>query len=311
MDNHSPKTLMEAIQHFSDEDVCHEYVKRIKWPDGEVVCPGCGCANVGWIKSRRLFQCREKECRTQFSVKVGTIFEDSALALSKWLVAVWCIVNARNGISSYELHRTIGITQKSAWHMLHRVRVAMRTPTYRQITGEIETDETMFGGKLKHMRRAKRQQIKAKFGPAGINKTVIQGLLERGGELRAHVVKDNKARTIQPGIRLNVEPGSTLFTDIGSWYRGLMPEYLMEQVNHLAHQYVSGRIHVNTLEGFWSLLKRTVNGTYVAIAPKHLGRYLDEYCRRFNIRDKGEFERFQDVMRTIVGRRLRYRQLTG
>ena len=309
-DNHSPKTLMQAVLHFSDEDVCHEYVKRIKWPDGEAVCSGCGCANVGWITSRRLFQCREKACRKQFSVKVGTIFEDSALPLSKWLVAVWCIVNARNGISSYELHRTIGITQKSAWHMLHRIRLAMQTKTYRRIRGEVESDTTYVGGLSKNMHKSvRKRRIK---GRGGHDKTAVHGLLERGGQLQARVVKAGRRRLLSEAgiVRKVVEPGALVYTDIGAEYQGLGKTHAHKTVNH-AIEYVNGRVHTNNLECFWSILKRTIRGTYVSISPEHLGRYLDEYCRRYNIREKADAERFGEVMRTIVGRRLRYRELIG
>lgn len=310
MTTRDPQTLLEAVRYFTDPDVCHAYMVKIKWPDGQVCCPACGSVNVGEIKSRRSFQCREKVCRKQFSTKVGTIFEDSPLGFDKWLPAVWCIVNAKNGISSCELARAIGVTQKSAWHMLHRIRLAMQTPTYRRITGTIETDETHYGGLVKFMHKEKREKVKARFGPAGKNKTVIQGMMERGGEVRARVVADNKAKSIQPGIRANVEPGSTLYSDIGSWYSGLETEYALEQVNHMI-EYVRGEIHTNSMENFWSLLKRSIRGTYVAIAPEHIDRYLDEFCRRFNLRKLTDAERFHRVIRHVVGRRLTYKELIG
>lgn len=305
-----PRTLLEAVRHFSDPDTCHAYMVGIKWPDGKVTCPDCGGDHVGEIKSRRMFQCKAKGCRKQFSVKVGTIFEDSPLGPDKWLVAVWCIVCAKNGISSCELARTIGVTQKSAWHMLHRIRLAMQTPTYRRISGKVETDETHVGGLVKFKHKADRDRIKAKFGPEGKNKTIVQGVLERGGEVRAQVVKNNQSRHIQPGIRANVEPGSILYSDIGSWYRGLEAEYVLQQVNH-AIEYVNGEIHTNSLENFWSLLKRSLRGTYVAVAPWQLNRYLDEFCRRFNLRKLTDAQRFHAVMRYVVGRRLTYATLTG
>ncbi|MCZ6835551.1 MAG: IS1595 family transposase [Planctomycetota bacterium] len=305
---HTPETLIGAVRFFADEDKCFEYVCAIKWPGGEVCCPECGTISVGKIKSRRLFQCREKQCRKQFSAKVGTIFEDSPLPLSKWLVAVWCIVNARNGVSSCELARSLGITQKSAWHMLHRIRLAMQTPTYRKIRGEVETDESFVGGRLKFMHKHKQAKVKAEFGPKGMNKTVVQGMFERGGELRTQVVPNSQARFIHPGILKNVEPGSLLYSDIATHYHGLEKYFRREVVNHLYH-YAIGINHVNTLEGFWSLIKRTIRGTYVAVSPKHLDRYLDEMTRRFNLRDMPDGDRFRFVMTDILGRRLKYAEL--
>ncbi len=309
-ENNSPKTLLEAVRYFSDLDVCHAYMVKIKWPDGQICCPECGCIEVGEIKSRRMFQCKTKGCRKQFSVKVGTIFEDSPLGLDKWIVAVWCIVNAKNGISSCELARAVGVTQKSAWHILHRIRLAMRTKSFRRITGEIEIDETFVGGKVQNMHKAKRDKVIARFGFAGKNKTVVSGQLERGGEVRAQVVKSTQKRHLDPVVRGNVAPGATIYSDILGSYKSLSDEYLHKVVNH-ALAYVQGRIHVNGMENFWSLLKRCVKGTYVAIDPDHLDRYLDEQCRRFNMRKGTDAERFDYVMQDVVGRRLTYQELVN
>ena len=306
-----PETLLEAVRYFGDLDRCHAYMVKIKWPSGQVACPGCGGIEIGEIKSRRMFQCKAKQCRKQFSTKVGTIFEDSPLGFDKWLPAVWSIVNAKNGISSCELARAVGITQKSAWHMLHRIRLAMRTPGYRKIMGAIETDETMYGGLMKHMHRAKKQAKRSVWGPMGKNKTMIQGMKERGGDLRAMVVRNNKARTLQPNILANVEPGSVLYTDIGSWYQGLQAHYAIQQVNHLAHEYARGEIHVNSMENFWSLLKRSIRGTYAAVSPWQLQRYLDEFCRRFNLRKLTDGQRFHAVIKYVIGNRLTYKELIG
>ncbi|MCH8343794.1 MAG: IS1595 family transposase [Planctomycetes bacterium] len=302
----SPQTLIEAVRHFSDLDCCHGYMVGIKWPDGQIWCPECGSTEVGEIKTRWLFQCKAKECRKQFSVKVDTIFEDSPLGLDKWLVAVWCIVNAKNGISSCELARAVGVTQKSAWHMLHRIRLAMRTQTYHRITGEVESDESFIGGRMANVHKSKRKNL-----PHHGNKAVVHGLLQRGGEVRARTVPDDRKATLLPLIRENVMPGSRLYSDIGNTYKrgGLNPEYLHEVVNH-AIRYVDGRVHVNGLENFWSLLKRCLRGTYVRVAHQHLDRYLDEQCRRFNLRKGTDASRFHEVMRGIVGKRLRYGELT-
>ncbi|MEM6457820.1 MAG: IS1595 family transposase [Planctomycetota bacterium] len=302
-----PKTLMEAVNYFADPDVCHEYMKAIKWPDGEVCCPKCGSVNVGEIKSRRMFQCREKGCRKQFSVKVGTIFEDSSLPLSKWFVAVWVIANSKNGVSSCELARTIGVTQKSAWHMLHRIRLAMQTKSFRKIEGEVEGDETYIGGRYSNMHKAKKAKMPKGRGTVG--KTVVQGLIERGGEVRAKVVPDTKAKTLQAIVRENVQPGAEVFTDTAAGYHGLQADYIHEMIDH-AIKYVDGKVHTNTMENFWALLKRSLGGTYVSVAPEHLDAYLDEQVERFNARKLDDGGRFVRVMGRVLGRRLTWADLT-
>lgn len=185
-----PKTLIEAVRYFSDVDVCNDYMARVKWPDGKIICPKCGCDKVGKIKTRKMLRCNTKGCRKQFSYKVGTIFEDSPLGLDKWFVAVWCITNAKNGISSYELHRALGVTQKTAWFMLHRVRVAMQEGSFVKLEGTVESDETFVGGKAKNMHADKRAQRIKWRGPIG--KAIVHGVLERGGKMIAGVVKDQK-----------------------------------------------------------------------------------------------------------------------
>lgn len=304
----NPQTLIEAVRYFADPDVCHRYMVNVKWPTGTVCCPKCGSIDVGEIKSRRAFQCKAKECRKQFSTKVGTIFEDSPLGFDKWLPAVWAITNAKNGISSCELARALGVTQKSAWHMLHRIRLAMKTKSFQRITGEVESDETFVGGRLRNMHTAKRLKRLSIFGNRG-GMAVIHGLLERGGEIRAQVIPRANRKTTMGFIRENVAEGSMLYTDIASWYRKVGPEYIHQAVNH-ACEYVNGRVHTNGLENFWSLFKRAAKGTYVCPSPEHLQRYLDEQVRRFNLRKMNDGERFQEVIRSVVGRRLTYKELT-
>src|SRR6185369_16692111 len=184
----TPRTLIEAVRFFSNIDLCNEYMVGIKWPDGKIVCPKCHGDNVGKIETRKMLKCRD--CKKQFSYKVGTIFEDSPIGLDKWFVAVWCITNAKNGISAYELARAIGVTQKSAWHMLHRVRLAMQDQSFTKMTGTVEADETFVGGKAKNMHKAKRKE-KIK-GRGAIGKTIVQGVLERGHRIIAGVVDNTK-----------------------------------------------------------------------------------------------------------------------
>jgi len=309
MNTTHPESLIEAVRHFSDLDTCHEYMVNVKWPDGKVVCPKCGSDHIGEVKSRRLFQCKAKECRKQFSAKVGTIFEDSPLGLDKWFVAVWCIANAKNGISSHELARAIKVTQKSAWHMLHRIRLAMKTGTFSKIKGEIESDETFVGGKAKNMHKTVRKLKIRGAGPTG--KAVVHGLLERnagGSRVNAEVVPNNKRGTLQGRVRQHVEPGEVVYTDACKSYQGLEAEYVHGIIDH-AQEYVRGRVHTNGLENFWSLLKRAIKGSYVAVAPFHLQRYVTEEVFRFNARKGNDATRFAAAMIGTVGQRLMYKTL--
>jgi transposase-like protein len=304
----TPKSLMEAVKHFADLDVCHAYMVQIKWPNGVIACPKCGSDNIGLIASRSMFQCKAKECRKQFSAKVGTIFEDSPLGLDKWFVAVWCITNAKNGISSCELARAIDVTQKSAWHMLHRIRLAMTSGSFKKLTGTVEADESFIGGLFANMHKSNRQSKGRGTGSTG--KAIVMGLLERGGEAKVkHVYKRTKSR-LQREIKKHVEPGSEVMTDALMSYRGLEKRYVHQFIDH-AEKYVEGNVHTNGLENFWSLLKRMINGTYVAIEPFHLQPYLDEQCWRFNQRKLNDSERFLKALGGVVGKKLTYVELTG
>ncbi len=310
--NITTQTLLEAIRYFSDAKVCLEFVAGLRWPDGKPTCPRCASQETSFISTRSLWKC--KGCKKQFSVKVGTIFEDSPLGLDKWLAAIWMVANCKNGISSYEVHRALGITQKSAWHMLHRIRLAMHTGTFEKLKGEVEADETFIGGRARNMHETKRAA--RIHGRGAVGKSVVMGLLERRGKVRTKVVKDTKKRTVQAEVRANVEPGSEVFTDALRSYDGLAPEYAHQVIDH-AEAYAKGKVHTNGLENFWSLLKRMVKGTYVSVMPWHLFRYLDEEAFRYNERKKEydepkkDGERFIDVVKGIAGRRLTYAKLTG
>ncbi len=203
-------------------DAATEYVASRRWPDGPV-CPRCGLVDKKhyYLKTRRVWKCRS--CKKQFSVKVGTIFEDSPIGLDKWLTAIWMLANCKNGVSSYELHRAIGVTQKTAWFMLHRIRAAMHTGTFEKLSGEVEADETFIGGKARNMHKKKREEKIQGRGSSG--KVAVMGLLERHGEVRTRVVPDTKSRTLQVEVRENVEPGSAVYTDALRPYKGLDPEY--------------------------------------------------------------------------------------
>ena len=303
-----PQTLIEAVRYFSDPKVCFEAMLTVKWPDGKIVCPKCEGDKVGVVRSRSLLQCKAIDCRKQFSVKVGTIFEDSPLGLDKWFVAVWCIANAKNGISSCELGRALGVTQKTAWFMLHRIRLAMTTPAFRKLFGEVESDETFIGGRSDNMHKGERE--KRIRGRGAVGKAIVQGLLERGGEARMTVVPNVDGQTLQGTIRRNVEWGSHVYTDAAPGYVGIEMTHFHKTIDHIT-RYVAGRVHTNGLENFWSLLKRSLRGTYVQIAPFHLGRYLDEQTFRFNKRKGSDRSRFHEVMSAVVGRRVTWRALTA
>ncbi len=302
-----PKTLLEAIRYFSDLDVATEFVASLRWPDGPV-CPKCGVVDPKhyYLKTRRVWKCRA--CKKQFSVKVGTIFEDSPLGLDKWLPAVWLIANCKNGISSYELAKDLGVQQKTAWFMLHRIRLAMQTGTFEKLSGQVEADETYIGGKARNMHKGKREEKIQGRGPSG--KVAVMGLLERHGKVKAKVVPDTTSRTLQVEVRESVQPGSEVHTDALRSYRGLDAEYVHNVVDH-AEKYVDGHVHTNGLENFWSLLKRGIKGTYVSVEPYHLFRYLDEQAFRFNEREGEDADRFSKVAGFVAGRRLTYRELTG
>ena len=299
---------MEAIRHFSDPDVCLKFMAGIRWPDGKISCPRCNCDRVGFIKTRRTWQC--KGCSKQFSVKVGTIFEDSPLGLDRWLVAIWMIANCKNGISSYEIHRSIGVTQKTAWFMLHRIRLALQNGSVMKhdMKGEIEADETWIGGKSRNMHKDKRK--KKITGRGGSGKAIVMGVLQRGGEVRAKVVPNNRKATVQAEIQNHVYHGSEVFTDALKSYRGLEVDYIHEVIDH-AVCYVRGKVHTNSMENFWSLLKRCLGGTYVSVREWHLFRYLDEQSFRFNTRTVDDLARFLKALASISGKRLTHKQLTG
>jgi len=301
-----PGNLLEAIRYFSDLDVATDYVAKLRWPDGPV-CPKCGGTEHSLITTRRLWKC--KACKRQFSVKVGTIFEDSPLGLDKWLPAVWLAANSKNGISSHELARAVGCTQKSAWFMLHRIRLAMQNRTFEMLSSTVEVDETYIGGKARNMHKSQRG-LKGKPGRSSQGRTVVFGMVERGGKVRASVLDDVRGRTLKSYVRDAVAPGSTVYSDSFPSYIGLDRDFEHATIDH-AVQYVNGNVHTNFIENFWSLLKRGLHGTYISVRPFHLYRYLDERMFTFNERELDDAGRFDKVMRSVAGRRLTYAQVTG
>ncbi|HXS95258.1 MAG TPA: IS1595 family transposase, partial [Candidatus Limnocylindrales bacterium] len=246
-----PKTLQEAIVYFSDPVNCREYLVARRWPKG-VECPRCGSKNVLFLEKYNRWHCREKHAAPQFTLKTGTVMEDSPIGLDKWLMATWQIVNSKNGISSCEVHRAIGITQKSAWFMDHRIRFALGMTPGNKLSGQVEADETYIGGKARNMHSVKR--ARKITGTGGKDKTPVMGILERGGKVRTKVVDNTKKKTLQNEVRQHVLAGSAIFTDALKSYAG-MDEFQHEVIDH-AVEYVRGEVHTNGLENFWSLLKR-------------------------------------------------------
>lgn len=310
----TPKTLQQSIKFFSDEQICIDTVAEMRWPDGKPTCPACGHQDHYYLKTQRRWKC--KECYKQFSVKVGTIFEDSPLGLDKWLAALWMLVNCKNGISSYEVGRDLGISQKAAWFMLHRLRRALQKGSLMKMGGdggEVEVDETFIGGKARNMHLDKRQRRIT--GTGGKDKTAVMGILERNGEVRTVVIPNRRKKVLQEEVKKHVAVGTALYTDALLSYDGLANEYAHKVVDH-AEAYVDGRVHTNGLENFWSLLKRGISGTYVSVEPFHLFRYLDEQTFRYNNRNTREnpmtdADRFKLALSQIAGKRLTFAELTG
>jgi transposase-like protein len=315
-----PKTLQQAILYFGDFENCRAFMVELRWPDGVVRCPLCGSDKVTYLENAKLYNCSQKHARRKFSLKVGTVLEDSPISLDKWLCAMWMMANCKNGVSSYEIHRALGVTQKSAWFMLHRIRYAMSSGGFGRQTklggdgGPVEVDETFIGGLAKNMHRDRAKR----YAEPGTNKgkTVVMGLLDRDlRAVRAKVVPNVKRETLQNEVLREVKYGSAVYTDEWVGYDNLHYRFVHDVVNKMEH-YVDGQVHVNGVENFWSLLKRTLKGTYVAVEPFHLQKYVDEQVFRFNNRATkdnplSDSDRFMAAVSQIVGKRLTYREVTG
>jgi transposase-like protein len=314
---HEPKTLQEAIQYFADPNNCIDYLANRRWGKDGVVCPTCGSREVSFVPSRRVWQCKTRHPKCQFSIKVGTIFEDSPIGLDKWLTAMWMLANCKNGASSWEIHRALGVTQKSAWFMLQRIRLALQDKSAGGKLGggphsKVEVDETFIGGKARNMHKSRRDRM-----TTYASKTAVLGMLERGGKVKTEVL-GNKRRgsQMQEIVRESVHPGTWLMTDEFTGYAGLSKDYTHLVINHL-ERYVQGNVHTQGIENFWSLLKRTLGGTYVAVEPFHLFRYVDEQAFRFNNRKDAlgnkltDADRFDIAVSQIIGKRLTYAEVTG
>jgi transposase-like protein len=286
------KTLREAVIYFSDFENCKAVMMQLRWPDGKVKCPYCGSEKVTYLAKNRVWKCYTGHDRPKFSLKTGTVFEDSPIALEKWLPALWLVVNCKNGISSCELARDLGITQKSAWFMAHRLRYALKSGGFNVMSGECEVDETFIGGKARNMHMDVKKRRITGSGPK--DKTAVFGVLQRGdnckpkdrevhSKVQTVVVPNRRKKTLQKEVRAHVKAGSALYSDALLSYEGLDAEYAHQVADH-AVEYVRGKVHTNGMENFWSITDRTISGTYVSVEPFHLFRYLDEQSFRFNNR---------------------------
>lgn len=293
----TPSNLMEALRHFSNPDNCREYLASIRWPDGKVVCPSCSHSYVGFIKTRGQYQCHVPWCKRQFSAKTGTIFEGSKVCLSKWFAATWIIANSKIGVSSIELARHIGVSQTTAWQMLHRLRKAMGTPTFQKLTGIVEVDESFVGGKTWSM-NLKRYKRRIQ-GRGCVGKAIVFGLVERGGRVRTFVVESRDAETLQSIIKQQVEHGAHVYTDCFQSYQGLSSSFVHKTVNR-SKGFLKLKIHTNSIENFWKNLKRSLRGAYICVSIHHLQRYLAEVEFRYNHRHVSDSARFRQLIQWCV-----------
>jgi transposase-like protein len=314
----APTNLLDAIRYFTNPENCRAFMMDLRWPDGKVACPRCNSEHVVYLAKARVWKCYAKHPSPTFSLKTGTVFEDSPLGLDKWLAAVWLVVNCKNGISSYEMARDLDVTQKSAWFMNHRIRRALHAGSFDKLTGHVEADETFIGGKARNMHASKRRKLGISQSKSLVGKVAVMGLLERhnkdegGAKVRTMVIANRKKHQLEQTITEHVETGSHLYTDaLRSYDRMSQRDFVHKVIDH-AENYVDGAVHTNGLENYWSLLKRALKGTYVSVEPFHLFRYLDEQAFRFNNR-KGvtDFDRFKLATTQIVGRRLTYADLIG
>ncbi|MGP8260932.1 MAG: IS1595 family transposase [Acidobacteriaceae bacterium] len=328
----SIKTLQQAIIHFADRENCRKFMVFLRWPDGAIKCPYCGATKLTWLAKANVYRCYGDHAKQKFSLKVGTVFEDSAIGLEKWLPAVWLLANSKNGISSYELHRALGVTQKTAWFMLHRIRTAMNTKSFLKMGGPVEVDEAYIGGAPGNKHLSVRKKNAFVEGGDGLmvpnpkyrtgagratNKTPVFGMIDRNTrQVRAHVIPGIKRQVLMDAILNNIEKGSTIYSDRLPEYKSLKQmDFVHETVNHL-NEYVRGEVHTQGIENFWSLLKRGLRGTYIAVEPYHLDRYVDEQAFRYNNRATkdnplDDSDRFMLATSQIVGKRLTYAELTG
>ena len=298
-------TLVELMDMFPTEEAATKWFESVVWPDGRY-CGKCGSDNTREVKNAKPMPYWCTDCRSYFSVRTGTPIARSNVPLRKWAIAIYLCLSSLKSVSSMKLHRDIGVSQPTAWFMLHRIREAWAGDDDDQLDGPAEIDETYFGGKRENMPLAKRKTL---TGRGAVGKTAVIGVKDRdSGELRAEVVQNTDGETLKGFVREHVEPGATIYTDEAAAYKG-MPEFDHEAVNHSVGEYVDGMAHTNGIESFWSMLKRAHKGTFHKTSPKHLDRYVREFAGKHNIGDSGTLVQMRDTVARLVGRNLLYRDL--
>jgi transposase-like protein/IS1 family transposase len=293
--------MMELMDDFGTDDKCREVLEELRWPSG-IHCPRCESDKMSHIKDRNQYDC--DECRYQFSVLSGTIFHDTHLPLKKWFVAIYLTVESKKGISANQMKRTIGVSYKTAWYLCHRIRAAMTEANPTPLSGTVEVDETFVGGKQRNVGRIGR-------GPES-NKTIVAGIVQRGGDVRMSTIKRTDRKTLHAFIKGHAHPKTELIiTDDWPPYRGVADhDTRHETVSHRRKEYVRGNIHTNTIENVWSLLKRSVAGSYHKVSAKHLDAYLDELEWRYNNRRNQYL--FRDTLTKLLGSsNLEYKELVA
>lgn len=295
--------LLEATKFFSSEEVCRGYLEKLIWED-KPVCPYCKNKEIYRFSDKKRFKC--KRCFTKFTITIGTVLENTKVPLQKWMLAVYLVTATKKGISSVQLSKDIGVTQKTAWFMLQRIREMVGLDNIEAFEDIVEVDETYIGGKYKNKHYNKR--LKNQQGRGGSEKTPVFGMLQRNGKVLSMKVPDTKSTTLKPIIDKYINRGTIICSDEWRGYRGLKNDYNHFIVNHSRYQYVDGLAHTNTLEGYWSLVKRNIHGTYHYISRKHLNRYCAEFDFRYNNRKLSTIERFNIALSDCKGR-LKYKDL--
>lgn len=295
-------SVIEFQKHFNTDAKCRKFIERQRWGN-KPACPFCGSTKVGTIKSRNRYYCNEKECGKQFSATVGTVYENSKVPLTKWFLATYILTNHSKGMSSLQLAKMLNVTQKTAWFLNHRIRVMLTDKRPELLDGIVEVDETFVGGKVSNMHLSKREKVE-KFD----NKTMLFGAVERGGEVVTVIVNQKSGTELINAVKRNVEKGSIVVSDENLAYTKLGRHYKHSKVNHSQKEYVRGNSYTNTIEGYWNLLKKQINGIHHFVSPKHLQRYCNESAYRYNRKKVTQDERFMNALTNCEGR-LKYNDL--
>ena len=300
-------SLIQVLDHFKSEEVCKAYLIEQRW-NGKITCPHCGCEKI--YTTNRGYTCAEKTCTKKFTVTTGTVMENTKIPYRLWLATIYLATAHKKGISSHQLSRDLNITQKTAWFLLHRVREMFAVNEPELLTGTVEIDETFVGGKNKNRHASKK--VKNSQGRSHEDKTSVIGLVQRGGNVMTFVTNDVDSVTLHTITTSNVHADATIVTDAYRAYNGLNKFYNHVTVKHTENDYrTTGLDHTNTIEGFWSLLKRGIIGIYHQVSPKHLHRYCNEFGFRYNSKDIKDVVRFEDAVTKIANARLTYKALVA